>query len=61
MGGEAEHDPARTARQRLRGGNKLAPPLVDAAEVLFERGNHHRGGDLPAAAKVGKVQLVEDG
>jgi hypothetical protein len=45
----------------LRGGNKLAPPSVDAAEVLFERRNHRRAGDLPASAEVGEVQLVEDG
>jgi hypothetical protein len=33
---------------------------MNAPEVLFEGGDHYLAGDLPVAAEVGEVQLVED-
>jgi hypothetical protein len=44
----------------LRGADELAPPPMNAPEVLFESGSHQLAGDLPVAAEVGEVQLVED-
>ena len=59
VGRITQHDPARPARQRPGGGDEVIPPLADATEVSLERGRNN-GRDLPVAAEVDEVELVED-